>query len=48
MDCGRFPIGSMVRILPNHACATGAMYDRYYVVDAETEIAAVWDRINGW
>lgn len=48
LDCGRLPIGSMVRILPNHACATGAMYDRYYVVDAETEITAVWDRINGW
>jgi len=48
LDCARFPIGSMVRILPNHACATGAMYDRYHVVDASTEILAVWDRINGW
>ncbi|EPM70269.1 hypothetical protein A3SM_27311, partial [Pseudomonas syringae pv. actinidiae ICMP 18886] len=23
---GRFPIGSRLRILPNHACATGAQF----------------------
>jgi D-serine deaminase-like pyridoxal phosphate-dependent protein len=43
-----FGIGSMVRILPNHACATGAMYDRYYITDGFTEIMDVWHRINGW
>jgi len=43
-----FGIGSMVRILPNHACATGAMYDRYYITDGSTEIMDVWHRINGW
>ena len=43
-----FRIGSMVRILPNHACATGAMYDRYYITDGSTEIIDVWHRINGW
>ena len=43
-----FGIGSMVRILPNHACATGAMYDRYYITDGSTEIIDVWHRINGW
>lgn len=44
----RFPIGSRVRILPNHACATAAAYDRYFVVDGDDAIAAVWDRVNGW
>jgi D-serine deaminase-like pyridoxal phosphate-dependent protein len=43
-----FGIGSMVRILPNHACATGAMYDRYNITDGFTEIIDVWHRINGW
>lgn len=43
-----FGIGRMVRILPNHACATGAMYDRYHVVDGGTEVIDVWHRINGW
>ena len=43
-----FAIGSMVRILPNHACATAAMYDRYYVTDGSTQITDVWHRVNGW
>lgn len=41
-------IGSMARILPNHACATAAMYDRYYVTGGSTEITDVWHRVNGW
>ncbi|HAR16173.1 MAG TPA: alanine racemase, partial [Bradyrhizobium sp.] len=28
------PVGAKVRILPNHACATGAQHDRYHVVAA--------------
>jgi D-serine deaminase-like pyridoxal phosphate-dependent protein len=42
------PVGSMVRILPNHACATGAQHDRYYVVDQGRTVSAVWPRIHGW
>ncbi|MDA9402183.1 alanine racemase [Bradyrhizobium sp. CCBAU 45389] len=42
------PIGSRVRILTNHACATGAQYDRYQVLDEEGRVSAVWPRINGW
>ncbi len=43
----RLPIGSTVRVLPNHACITAAAYDRYYVVEG-TEIVDEWDRVNGW
>ncbi|UFW48352.1 MULTISPECIES: alanine racemase [Bradyrhizobium] len=42
------PIGSRVRILTNHACATGAQYDRYQVLDGEGGVSVVWPRINGW
>lgn len=42
------PIGSRIRILTNHACATGAQYDRYQVLDTTGGISAVWPRINGW
>ncbi|MDI1285138.1 MAG: alanine racemase [Reyranella sp.] len=49
---GDLPIGSRVRILPNHACITAAAYDRYYVVDSELDggrtVVDVYDRINGW
>jgi len=43
-----FPIGSLVRVLPNHACATAAMFNKYYVVDGTTKIIDSWQRINGW
>ncbi|MCP5047167.1 MAG: DSD1 family PLP-dependent enzyme [bacterium] len=43
-----FGVGSMFRILPNHACATCAMFDRYYVTDGSTEIIDTWYRENGW
>lgn len=48
LDWSRFPIGSRVRILPNHACATAAAYDRYYVTDGDDRVADVWERVNGW
>ncbi len=42
------PLGSLVRILPNHACATAAPYDCYHVLAADGAVAAAWPRINGW
>jgi len=48
LDFGAFPPGSRLRVLPNHSCMTGAMYDRYYVTDGGTGIVAEWDRVNGW
>lgn len=40
-------IGSRVRILPNHACATAAQHDRYHMLD-HNEVTAVWPRVSGW
>ncbi|MEV6716659.1 alanine racemase [Lentzea sp. NPDC051208] len=37
------PIGTRLRILPNHACATAAQHDRYHLVSGE-----VWPRHRGW
>ena len=49
---GNLPIGTRVRVLPNHACITAAAYDRYYVVDSELDggrtVVDIYDRINGW
>lgn len=43
------PVGSRVRVLPNHACMTAAMYDAYNVVNgADDSNITVWPRINGW
>ena len=43
------PVGTLLRILPNHACATGAQHDRYHVVaHAGLDVSAVWPRFTGW
>ncbi len=43
------PIGSRVRILPNHACATGSQHDNYHVVrSGSRELVATWPRVRGW
>lgn len=43
----RFPIGTRLRILPNHACATGAQHPIYYAVAAD-ETVEEWPRFYGW
>jgi D-serine deaminase-like pyridoxal phosphate-dependent protein len=45
---GLLPIGSRVRILPNHACMTAAAHREYLIVDEDDEIIDTWDRANGW
>ncbi len=42
------PVGTRLRILPNHACATAAQYDRYSVLDGSDRIADTWERFSGW
>ncbi len=42
-----FPVGTRLRILPNHACATAAQHPRYNVVE-DGEVKEVWDRFYGW
>ena len=43
----RFPIGAKLRILPNHACATGAQYPDYHLVTA-SGATQLWPRFHGW
>lgn len=43
------PVGARVRILPNHACATGSQHDQYHVVrSGSRERVAAWPRVRGW
>jgi D-serine deaminase-like pyridoxal phosphate-dependent protein len=42
----RFPIGTRLRILPNHACATGAQFSEYHA--ATDNGIETWRRFNGW
>jgi D-serine deaminase-like pyridoxal phosphate-dependent protein len=41
-------VGDLVRILPNHACATAAQHDCYRVIGGDGALEAEWPRFNGW
>lgn len=49
LDWSRFPIGTRLRVLPNHACATAAQHGAYEVVRGSGEVVATWPRFpHGW
>ena len=43
----RFPVGTQLRILPNHACATGAQFPQYEVFETDGAVQS-WPRFYGW
>ena len=43
----RLPVGSKVRVMPNHACITAACHEAYHVVD-HGEVIDKWKRFGGW
>jgi D-serine deaminase-like pyridoxal phosphate-dependent protein len=47
LDFDRYPIGTLLRILPNHACATAAQHGEYQVLRAGRP-AETWERFGGW
>lgn len=42
------PVGTLLRILPQHVCATAAQHPAYAVVDADGQVRARWPRFMGW
>jgi threo-3-hydroxy-D-aspartate ammonia-lyase len=42
----RFPVGTLLRILPNHACATAAQFPEYVAVNGDEQTS--WGRFYGW
>lgn len=46
-----FPVGTQLRVLPNHACATGAQFPEYHAVNGQgsaQEVGPTWPRFYGW
>jgi len=43
----QFPVGSRLRIIPNHSCLTAAMFDSYAVVE-NGSVVAQWKPVRGW
>jgi D-serine deaminase-like pyridoxal phosphate-dependent protein len=46
----QLPVGTRVRVLPNHVCMTAAMHEGYRVLDPDDprRVADFWPRVNGW
>lgn len=44
----QLPVGTRLRLWPNHACATAAQFDRYHVVAGTERVEAQWPRFGGW
>lgn len=48
----QFPVGTMLRVLPNHACATAAQFAEYQVLSAAADSqrlkVTAWPRFGGW
>ncbi|MCK0151345.1 DSD1 family PLP-dependent enzyme [Marivita sp. S6314] len=48
-DVPEFPVGTRLRILPNHACATAAQHQHYHVIPAKADAPLTqWARFAGW
>jgi D-serine deaminase-like pyridoxal phosphate-dependent protein len=49
MDFAQFPVGTQLRVLPNHSCYTAAAYPRYHLFDAATgAVTQTVTRCNGF
>jgi len=48
IDFSKFPVGRLLRILPNHACATAAQFSAYEVLGADSGLSARYPRLHGW
>ncbi len=43
----RLPVGTRVRIVPNHSCLTAAMFDKYAIVE-RGKVVDEWKPVRGW
>ncbi|WP_205596486.1 alanine racemase [Wenzhouxiangella sp. XN201] len=48
LDARAFPIGSRLRILPNHACATAGQFEAMWLIDSDDETTEPLERCRGW
>ncbi len=47
IDYPVIPVGSRLRIVPNHSCLAAALFDRYHVLRGETAVDE-WRPVRGW
>jgi len=42
-----FPIGTVLRVVPNHSCLSAALFDTYHVLRAN-QVVGEWRPVRGW
>ncbi len=47
-DLSAYPVGTRLRILPNHACATAGQYEGYFLLADGRLTGEYWERFNGF
>lgn len=48
LDFDKYPVGSLLQLLPYHSCAAAHNHKELYVVDGNDEVVDVWPRVRGW
>jgi D-serine deaminase-like pyridoxal phosphate-dependent protein len=43
----KHPIGSRIRIIPNHSCLAAPLFSRYHIVEG-VEVVDEWTPVRGW
>jgi D-serine deaminase-like pyridoxal phosphate-dependent protein len=43
----KFPVGSLLQIIPNHSCLTAALFPKYHVIE-EKQVVDEWTPMRGW
>lgn len=43
----KFPVGSQIKIIPNHSCLTAALFPEYYILEND-KIIDQWQPVRGW
>jgi len=47
LDFSRYPVGSLLKVLPYHSCAAAHQHERLFVVEGES-VVGEWSRARGW
>lgn len=47
LDYSKYPLGTMLRLIPYHSCATAAMHPTYYI-HSEDRLVGKWTPTRGW
>jgi len=43
----KFPLGSLLQIIPNHSCLTAALFLKYQVIEGN-RVVDEWRPMRGW